>query len=340
SLPTNQTCASSHRQKQAEYKERIKSGETTQNSVSSSTHYGSLGNSRYRRGGNYNSYDRSRRSSHRNNDIEVYRVQQQPAQYDSLMHPHSVNGLLRQHSWSGSNVSLGSNRSRSSTNQDHRSSGCSRHSDDPENAQLRTSSSVSVGSKLDEFDDSVDNNVTYVAAGTAPVSTFRGSSCGASSGLHPTAVPMTTYTAPVMPTGANGHSINAYTGGLNLPIDQRDLRHFDQGLPLLSSADELSSSAQLLFNQKGSASSRRCKDPAMLGKKVPAGIGRYPPDLDLKEDERVDLSQTQQQHLQQLNTAQLAALLGTGENHRNVPREVTACDSAVEMASVAQNSTL
>lgn len=36
---------------------------------------------------------------------------------------------------------------------------------------LRTSHSFSAGTKLDEFDDSNDNNVTYVAAGTAPVST-------------------------------------------------------------------------------------------------------------------------------------------------------------------------
>ena len=96
---------------------------------------------------------------------------------------------------------------------------------------------------------------------------------------------MTTYTAPVMPAGSAGHSVNAYAGGLNLPIDQRDLRHFDQGLPLLgryrtfvycitqnskrfiTSADEMSSSAQLLFNQKCSSTSRRCKDPAMLSKK-------------------------------------------------------------------------
>ncbi|EYC42905.1 hypothetical protein Y032_0512g2750 [Ancylostoma ceylanicum] len=355
SVSTNQTSGVSHRQRHSGYREFTNSGESAQSSVSSSSiHCGTVTNSRYRRGGHYNSYDHSRRSRHRNNDLEVYRVQQQQAQYDSLMHPHSVNGLLRQHSWSGSNASLGSNRSRSSANRDHRSSACSRHGDDTENLHLRTSHSFSAGTKLDEFDDSNDNNVTYVAAGTAPVSTFRGSSCATASSVHTTAAPITTFAAPVIAATTDGHPLPGYPAALSLPIEQCDLRHFDQGVPLMTSGSEELSSAQLLFNQKGAASSRRCKDVTLLAKKVSdmqnfaarqhpahssatyfrhqmenertaltllsmisalqqrqaAGIPRYLPDLEGKEEEGVELSPAQQQQLQQLTAAQISSLLG------------------------------
>ncbi|KAK6725608.1 hypothetical protein RB195_004117 [Necator americanus] len=359
SVSTAKTCSSSHRHRVSGYKDYTNSGEMTENRVSSSTvHYGTVINSRYRRG-HYNSYDHSRRSRHRNNDVEVYRIQQQPAQYDNLMHPHSVNGLLRQHSWSGSNVSLGSNRSRSSTKRDHRSSGSNRHGDD---THLHPSASFSVHSKLEEFDDNSENNVTYVAAGTAPVSQFRGSSCGAASSVHSTAVPITTYAAPVM--SASVGPLPAYPAALNLPIEQCDLRHFDQGMPLVGSADELSSSSQSIFNQKTTSSARRNKDAAVLGKKdmqnfgahqlcnsshssaayfrhqlendrtaltllsmisalqqrQAAGIGRYLPDLDGKENEGVELSPAQQQELQQLTAAQIAGLLGTANDVENAQR--------------------
>ncbi|VDM74151.1 unnamed protein product, partial [Strongylus vulgaris] len=115
--------------------------------------------------------------------------------------------------------------------------------------QVRTSSPFSIGSKLDEYDD--NNDVTYVAAGTAPVPTFHVNSCGAASS-HSTAAPITTFAAPVMSAGAASHPVSTYPPVLNLPIDQCDLRHFDQGVPLLgSNTDELSSSAQLMFSRKG-----------------------------------------------------------------------------------------
>ncbi|CAJ0595900.1 unnamed protein product [Cylicocyclus nassatus] len=341
----SQTCGSNHRQRQPAYREFTNSAvsENTQKGISSSSiQYGTVTSSRYRRGGHYNSYDNSRRVRHRNNDVDPYRVQQQPAQYDGLVHAHSVNGLLRQHSWSGSNASLGSNRSRSSAH-DHRSSVCSRHGEDSEN-----------WTKLDEYDD--NNDVTYVAAGTAPVPTFHVNSGGAGSS-HSAAAPITTYAAPVMSAGAASH-LPTYQPGLNLPVDQCDVRHFDQGVPLSDSAvDELTPSAQVMFTRKGPTSSRYCKDPTLLGNNVPdmqnyaarqhsqhpspayfrhqlesdrtaltllgmisalqqqrqsaATMGRYHADLDGQEGDSSELSQVQLQQLQQLNTAQLISLLGT-----------------------------
>ncbi|KAK5975772.1 hypothetical protein GCK32_005200 [Trichostrongylus colubriformis] len=206
---------------------------------------------------------------------------------------------------------------------------------------MRTNNSHSVGTKLDDYDDSNGNNVTYVAAGTAPVSTFRGSACGASSSTHSTAVPIATYATPTLPQGPAAHTLSTYQAALNIPIEQCDLHHFDQEVSMLGSAtDDLSSpSSQLMFNRRVSdlqtyaarlahpQHSSAYFSPAMenertlallnaisayqqqcLSQRQTGGLGRYVSELDCAEEDGVDLSATLQQ--QPTNTAQLAGVLG------------------------------
>nr|CDJ80239.1 unnamed protein product [Haemonchus contortus] len=303
--------------------------------ISSSTR-GTITNSRYRRSNGYSTFENSRRPRHRTNDMDMYRVQE----YDNVMHAHNVGGLLRQHSWSGSNVSLGSNRSRSSANRDRRPSGCNRQCDDTDSVHMRTNNSHSVGTKLEEYDDSNATNVTYVAAGTAPVSTFRGSSCGANPSTHSTAVPIATYGAPLMPQG--GHTVSTYQSALNFPIDQCDLHHFDQGVSRLNGAadDRSSPSSHLMFNRKVSdipayATREAHSQPSSayfchqtgnervvlallnmlsayqqqrVSQRQAGGLSRYMSELDCSEEDSTDLSATLQQ--QQLNTGQISEALG------------------------------
>ncbi|KAK6032963.1 hypothetical protein OSTOST_00836 [Ostertagia ostertagi] len=92
----------------------------------------------------------------------------------------------------------------------------------------------------------------HVVLFTTRLFSFRGSSSGASTCAHSTAVPIATYAAPIIQQGPAGHTVSTYQTALNLPIDQYDLHHFDPGVPLLNSgADDLSSSSsQLMFNRK------------------------------------------------------------------------------------------
>ncbi|KAJ1366336.1 hypothetical protein KIN20_026975 [Parelaphostrongylus tenuis] len=190
-----------------------------------STH-DSFTNSRYRRGNSYScesfnsnflilSMRNGRRSRHQhNNDIDMYRMHQH-GQYDA-MHSHAVGGLLRQNSWSGSNISLGSNRSRSSMNSEHKVSGCkNRQYEESDSVQMRTSNSHSLG----------------------PILMYTATIAGVTSLMWLLVLLLCHLSV---------------ASDLNMSVDPYDLFHFNQGIPLLNNAsDDLApSSAQEPYSQK------------------------------------------------------------------------------------------
>ncbi|KAK6032964.1 hypothetical protein OSTOST_00837 [Ostertagia ostertagi] len=121
-----------HRHRPAEFSEYSSRDDRLFTRGACSSTRGAITNSRYRRGSAYTTFDGSRRPRHRVSDMEMYRMQD----YDNVVHTHNVGGLLLQNSWSGSNMSLGSNRSRSSANRDRKPSGCNRQCDEADSGWL------------------------------------------------------------------------------------------------------------------------------------------------------------------------------------------------------------
>uniref|UniRef100_A0A1I7X888 BUB1 N-terminal domain-containing protein n=1 Tax=Heterorhabditis bacteriophora TaxID=37862 RepID=A0A1I7X888_HETBA len=152
----------------------------------------------------------------------------------------------RQPTWTDINMSLQSSSSQPSINRDRRSHHppALRHRDEIADTELkynfilgRNSIPLTVGSKLEEKGESNDDGpVTYIAAGTAPVSIFRGGS-----------------TQPVKKNSQI--SFHKFAGPM-----QTDLRHYEQGLTRKTSgSDDPSMASPSLMDHRGSVS-LRCKD--------------------------------------------------------------------------------
>ncbi|VDL69769.1 unnamed protein product [Nippostrongylus brasiliensis] len=268
-----------------------------------------LGASRYRTSDYRDSraYDYTRRARHRNNDMDLYRMHQK--EFDNVIHSRNVGGLLRQHSWSGSNMSLGSDRSRSSVSRDHRSSACSRQSDDADCGHIRSSNSHSVGTKLDEYDETKGTNLTYVAAGTAPVST---------------AVDDITSSASHLIFGQNGvdqrgtsamRCNNVATSKMAKTISDMQAYAARQQLQNPSAYYchhlEMERAALTLLNMMTAV-----QQPYVQQQRPASTVGRYIPELDCGDDAGAELAAGHQQ--QQANVAQLAGMLGAFMNGRAV----------------------